>query len=40
MDDPFLDAVAEHWEKIVAGYKQFEDRRPVVHRIIRARPEC
>jgi len=21
MDDPFLDAVAEHWEKIVAGYK-------------------
>ena len=29
-DDPFLDAVAEHWEKIVAGYKQFEDKRPVV----------
>jgi len=30
LDDPFLDAVAEHWEKIVAGYKQFEDKRPVV----------
>ncbi len=30
MDDPFLDAVAEHWENIVAGYKQFEDKRPVV----------
>ena len=29
-DDPFLDAVAEHWESIVAGYKQFEDKRPVV----------
>ena len=30
IDDPFLDPVAEHWEKIVAGYKQFEDKRPVV----------
>ena len=29
-DDPFLDAVAEHWESIVAGYKQFEDKRPIV----------
>jgi len=29
-DDPFLDAVAEHSESIVAGYKQFEDKRPVV----------
>ena len=30
MTTPFLDAVAEHWENIVAGYKQFEDKRPVV----------
>ena len=22
--------MAEHWEKIVAGYKQFEDKRPIV----------
>jgi len=30
VDDPMLAPVAEHWEKIVAGYKQFEDKRPVV----------
>ena len=30
MDDPFLDVVVEHWENIVAGYMQFEDKRPVV----------
>ena len=22
--------MAEHWEQIVAGYKQFEDKRPVM----------
>lgn len=30
IDDPMLEAVAEHWESIVAGYKQFEDKRPIV----------
>lgn len=25
-----LAPVAEHWGKIVAGYKQFEDKRPIV----------
>jgi hypothetical protein len=30
VDDPVLATVVEHWEKIVAGYKQFEDKRPVV----------
>lgn len=25
-----LAPVAEHWEKIVAGYRQFEDKRPIV----------
>ena len=30
VDDPLLDAVAEHWEKIIDGYMQFEDKRPVV----------
>ena len=30
MDDPFLAPVVEHWDNIVAGYKQFEDKRPVV----------
>jgi hypothetical protein len=30
VDDPMLAPVAEHWESIVAGYKQFEDKRPVV----------
>jgi hypothetical protein len=29
-DDPFLDVVAEHWEKIVAGYMQYEDAKPVM----------
>ena len=29
-DDPLFDAMAEHWEQIVAGYKQFEDKRPVM----------
>ena len=28
--DPMFDAMAEHWEQIVAGYKQFEDKRPIV----------
>jgi hypothetical protein len=28
--DPLFDAMAEHWEQIVAGYKQFEDKRPVM----------
>ena len=28
--DPLLAAMAEHWEQIVAGYKQFEDKRPIV----------
>jgi hypothetical protein len=30
MHDPMFDAMAEHWEHIVAGYKQFEDKRPIV----------
>jgi hypothetical protein len=30
MDDPMFDAMAEHREGIVAGYRQFEDKRPVV----------
>ena len=29
-DDPLFDAMAEHWEHVVAGYKQFEDKRPVM----------
>ena len=29
-DYPLLDAMAEHWEDIVAGYMQFEDKRPIV----------
>lgn len=30
VNDPMLAPVVEHWEQIVAGYKQFEDKRPVV----------
>ena len=30
MDDPMFDTIAEHWVGIVAGYKQFGDKRPVV----------
>ena len=29
-DDPLFDEMAEHWEQIVAGYKHFEDKRPVM----------
>lgn len=29
-DAPLFDAMAEHWEEIVADYKQFEDKRPIV----------
>ena len=29
-DDPMFDVMAEHWDKIVAGYMQFEDKRPIV----------
>jgi hypothetical protein len=29
-DDPLFNAMAEHWQQIVAGYKQFEDKRPVM----------
>jgi hypothetical protein len=29
-DDPLFDAMAGHWKHIVAGYKQFEDKRPVM----------
>ncbi len=29
-DDPLFDAMAKHWEQIVVGYKQFEDKRPVM----------
>ena len=30
VDDPMLAPVAKHWDNIVAGYRQFEDKRPVV----------
>jgi hypothetical protein len=29
-EDPLFDAMIEHWQQIVAGYKQFEDKRPVM----------
>ena len=28
--DPLFDAMAEHWEHIVEGYKQYEDNKPVM----------
>ena len=30
LDDPLFDAMCEHWEHIVTGYMQFEDKRPVM----------
>ena len=30
MDDPLFDAMAEHWEHVVAGYKKFENGKPVM----------
>jgi hypothetical protein len=29
-NDRLFDAMAKIWEEIVAGYKQFEDKRPVM----------
>jgi hypothetical protein len=30
MDDPLFDAMCEHWEHIVTGYLQFENKRPIM----------